>query len=105
PRRTAPARHYSRERLAEIRVLPRSDGGHDFELHEPDLPGPSAVVADAGAPLLEARDIRKTFHRGGEPLHAVRGVGFELRRGETLGLVGQPGSGQPTLGQILPRPV
>jgi len=43
-----------------------------------------------GSLLLEVRDLRIAFS-GKE---AVRGISFELRRGETLGLVGESGSGK-----------
>ena len=45
---------------------------------------------DEGSLLLEVRDLRIAFS-GKE---AVRGISFELRRGETLGLVGESGSGK-----------
>ncbi|KQP47718.1 ABC transporter ATP-binding protein [Pseudorhodoferax sp. Leaf274] len=97
-------RHYSRERLAEIRVTPRADGGNDFALTgTARAPQPAPPPAATGAPLLEVRELHKRFHRGDAPVAALSGVGFDLHAGETLGLVGQSGSGKSTLGKIVLR--
>jgi ABC-type branched-subunit amino acid transport system ATPase component len=45
------------------------------------------------APLLKLTDVRKSF--GG--LKAVDGIGFEIRRGEIIGLIGPNGSGKTTV--------
>jgi oligopeptide transport system ATP-binding protein len=59
-------------------------------------------------PLLEVKDLRKYFpvKRGvGERvvLRAVDGVSFEIRRGETLGLVGESGCGKSTVARLILR--
>ncbi|GGL31432.1 ABC transporter ATP-binding protein [Phycicoccus endophyticus] len=46
-------------------------------------------------PLLSVRDLRVTFRRQGEePFTAVDGVSFDVRPGQTVGLVGESGCGK-----------
>ena len=61
-------------------------------------------------PLVEVRDLVKHFPIHGGILQrtvglvqAVDGVSFEIRRGETLGLVGESGCGKTTVGRLLLR--
>lgn len=57
--------------------------------------------------VMSVRDIKKTFIEGGQPLHILRGGGFDLCRGEIIALVGTSGSGKSTLLQcvgLLDRP-
>jgi len=50
---------------------------------------------DASEPLLRVRDLRVTFTRQGqEPFEAVQGVSFDVRPGQTVGLVGESGCGK-----------
>jgi len=46
------------------------------------------------APLLSVSDLTIDIPLGGRTLHAVRGVSFEVSRGETLCIVGESGSGK-----------
>jgi len=61
-----------------------------------------------GEPLLEVRDLVKHFPIGGglfgrsrAVIRAVDGVSFAIRRGETLGLVGESGCGKTTTGRCI----
>ena len=57
-------------------------------------------------PLIEVRDLKQYFPVlvgmfRTKPLKAVDGVSFSIRKGETLGLVGESGCGKTTVGRTL----
>jgi peptide/nickel transport system ATP-binding protein len=61
-----------------------------------------------GDVVLRLEDLVVEFPvGGGQKVHAVSGINLEVRRGETLGLVGESGCGKSTTGRAimqLPRP-
>src|SRR5262249_20212450 len=75
---------------------------------QPRRPNPSAVpvaAADALAPdvVLSVRDLSVEYGARRGAVKAVRGVSFDLRRGESLALIGESGSGKTTLSLALIR--
>jgi peptide/nickel transport system ATP-binding protein len=65
-------------------------------------------IKNENAPFLSVKDLRVEYTAGGQVIHAVNGVSFSLRRGRTLGLVGETGAGKTTIAKsilrILPVP-
>lgn len=53
--------------------------------------------------LLEVRDLHVTFGSGKKAFEAVRGVDFQVYKGETFGIVGESGSGKTTIGRAIMR--
>jgi oligopeptide/dipeptide ABC transporter ATP-binding protein len=69
------------------------------------------MTASTAEPLLQVRDLTKHFpitsgillQRRIGAVKAVDGISFEVRRGETLGLVGETGCGKSTTARLLVR--
>ncbi|SNT73748.1 dipeptide ABC transporter ATP-binding protein [Paracoccus seriniphilus] len=116
----APQHPYTRALLAAVpklgelngqdlpRPFPQLREGGDYRTAEGFDQYPSQNTVEPGPPVLEARnlvtrfDIRRgLFSRVSGRVHAVENVSFDLRKGETLALVGESGCGKSTTGRTL----
>ena len=53
--------------------------------------------------ILEVKNLKKYFKTPGGTLHAVDDLTFSIKRGQTLGIVGESGCGKSTLGRVTMR--
>ncbi len=58
--------------------------------------------------FLQVKDLVVEYTSGGQVIHAVNGVSFDLEKGKTLGLVGETGAGKTSIAKaiigVLPDP-
>ena len=71
----------------------------DLEPEIADAPGAKALAPSAGTLRFENVDF--AFDPAGKQV--LKNVSFEVRAGQTLGIVGPPGSGKSTIANLIPR--
>jgi putative ABC transport system ATP-binding protein len=81
-------------RQAEVAALPQASEAEVAPLRR-RRPRPSNV------PVVDLRDVRKTYSVGDIAVHALRGVSFSVARGEYVAIIGASGSGKTTLMNII----
>lgn len=60
-------------------------------------------VPNGKQPVLEVRDLSRTFGHGSHAVHAVSNVSFSLGQKEIVTVVGESGSGKSTLARLILR--
>ncbi|MED4572709.1 ABC transporter ATP-binding protein [Brevibacillus agri] len=84
--------------LKLLNALPRLDEKKKAK------PAPLILTKRDNEPFIEVRSLQKYFDMGkGNILKAVNGVSFQIKRGETLGVVGESGCGKSTTGRTILR--
>ncbi len=59
------------------------------------------MALNPGDPVIEIKDITRTYKMGEVEVHALRGVSFQVKQGEMVAIMGPSGSGKSTLMNVI----
>ncbi|MEM7742722.1 MAG: ABC transporter ATP-binding protein [Pseudomonadota bacterium] len=96
---SAPQHPYSRKL---VDATPRA-GESMRSLLPPEDRQPLLPHSIGDRPLVEVRNLTKTYRGKSGPVHAVKGISFDIKQGQSVGLVGESGCGKSTTSEILVR--
>ncbi|PUB17315.1 dipeptide ABC transporter ATP-binding protein [Yoonia sediminilitoris] len=94
-----PQHSYSRKL---VDATPRT-GASVRDLLPKDMRAAAPVLNPSSAPILEVRNLVKTYAGKSGPVQAVKGISFKINRGQCVGLVGESGCGKSTTSEMLVR--
>ena len=58
---------------------------------------PTPIDYAASENIVRVRNVKRTYYIGQNPVHALRGIDIDIRRGEFMAIMGPSGSGKSTL--------
>lgn len=96
---TDPQHPYSRKL---VDATPRA-GETVRSLLSPEDRAAEPILKVSSETLLEVRNLTKTYASKSGPVQAVKGISFDIKRGQCVGLVGESGCGKSTTSEILVR--
>jgi putative ABC transport system ATP-binding protein len=64
-------------------------------------PARTRLQSEKAVPIIEVRDMKKTYWAGDVAVHAVKGVDLTVQEGEFLAIMGHSGSGKSTFMNLL----
>lgn len=94
-----PQHPYSRKL---VDATPRAGTGVR-SLLPPEDRGPEPTPHVSDQPVLQVRNLTKTYAGKSGPVRAVKGISFTINKGQCVGLVGESGCGKSTTSEILVR--
>ena len=94
-----PQHPYSRKL---VDATPRAGTGVR-SLLPPEDRGPEPTPQVSDQPVLQVRNLTKTYAGKSGPVRAVKGISFTINKGQCVGLVGESGCGKSTTSEILVR--
>ncbi len=96
---SAPGHPYTRKL---VDATPR-EGASIRSLLPAELRTPLEDHSPGNWPLLEVRNLVKTFAGKSGPVHAVKDISFTVNQGQSVGLVGESGCGKSTTSSMIVR--
>jgi putative ABC transport system ATP-binding protein len=90
-----------RSSSAAVTRAQRVLGGRRASRAQPAPTDAAPLLRQTSGPVIDVREVTKTYRMGEIAVHALRGVSLQVARGEYVAIMGASGSGKSTLMNIL----